>query len=274
MVREGAIPKGDPLPVARVAGIQAAKQTPLLIPYCHSVPLDHASVDFELGEDRITITATATAIYHTGVEMEALSAAAVAALNLYDMLKMLDESMEIISVRLVEKTGGKSQARSLARPYLAAVVVASDRASVGERPDVSGKTLVVRLREFGAEVEDPFIVPDDVDAIRAEVVRLVDDGADLVFVSGGTGLGPRDVTPEALESLLDRRLPGVEEHLRAYGQKRLPYTMLSRSIAGVRGRCVVIAIPGSPKAADEAVDALFPYVLHALDVLGGACHGE
>jgi cyclic pyranopterin phosphate synthase len=107
-IREGTVPKGDPLPVAKVAAIQAAKNTPSIIPYCHPLPLSHVGVDFELGIDSIQISVTTKTDYKTGVEMEALTAAAAAALTLYDMLKQIDMGMTIESIRLIEKTGGKS----------------------------------------------------------------------------------------------------------------------------------------------------------------------
>ena len=107
-IRDRQIPKGDPLEVAKVAAIQAAKDTARIIPYCHPIPIDHVRVDYELADNRIEVTVTVKAIYKTGVEMEALTGAAVCALTLYDMLKMLDETMAIREVRLLEKKGGKS----------------------------------------------------------------------------------------------------------------------------------------------------------------------
>lgn len=107
-IRDGRVPKGDPLPVAKVAAVQAAKNTPSIIPYCHPLPLTHVGVEFELGEETIRITVTTKTDYKTGVEMEALTAVSAAALTLYDMLKQIDMGMSIESIRLLEKTGGKS----------------------------------------------------------------------------------------------------------------------------------------------------------------------
>ena len=107
-IREGTVPKGDPLAVAKVAAVQAAKHTSTIIPYCHPLPLTHVDVQFELGQENIQITTTTKAHYKTGVEMEALTAASVAALTLYDMLKQIDMGLIIQSICLLEKTGGKS----------------------------------------------------------------------------------------------------------------------------------------------------------------------
>jgi cyclic pyranopterin monophosphate synthase len=111
-IKEGKVPKGDPIPVAKVAAVQAAKNTPSFIPYCHPLPLTHVGVEFEMGIDMIRITVETKTDYKTGVEMEALTAVSAAALTLYDMLKQIDMGMRIESVRLLEKTGGKSDFRA------------------------------------------------------------------------------------------------------------------------------------------------------------------
>ena len=267
LIREGRAPKGDPLPVAKVAAVMAAKNTPQLIPYCHSVALDWVGVDFELFENRIEVTVQVKAIYKTGVEMEALAGAAAAALNLYDLLKPVDDSLSIGAIELLNKTGGKSNASDLAAgQWRAAVLVCSDRASQGEYEDRSGKILVKGIQDFGGEVVQRLVVPDDQETIQTSLRAWFDQDLDLIFVSGGTGLGDRDITPEAVESLLDRRLPGVEEHYRSYSMSRVPTAMLSRAIAGTVGSTVIVTLPGSPGAAQDAIDALLPYILHALNV--------
>lgn len=113
-IRRHEVPKGDPLEVAKVAAVLAAKNTPQIIPYCHTLPVEFVGVEHELGEDIVVTTVTVKTHYKTGVEMEALAAASVAALTIYDMLKMLDPAMEIISVKLLSKTGGKSDFKAKA----------------------------------------------------------------------------------------------------------------------------------------------------------------
>ncbi len=272
MIREDRAPKGDPRPVARVAAVQAAKNTPQIIPYCHSVPLDWVKVDFELFEDRIEATIRVKAIYKTGVEMEALTGAAAAALNLYDLLKPVDDTLSIEKVELLEKTGGKSNAIGLVQgEWRAAILVCSDRAARGEYEDLSGPILANGIRAHNGELADLRIVPDETEAIQAAIQSWIDDLVDIVLVSGGTGLSRRDVTPEAVAQLLDRRLPGVEEHLRSYSMVRIPTAMFSRAVAGVAGSSLIVTLPGSPGAAQDAVDSLFPYLLHARKSEGG--HG-
>jgi cyclic pyranopterin phosphate synthase len=275
LIRSNAVPKGDPLAVARVAAIQAAKRTSEIVPYCHPVPLDFVGVDFELRDEGIVITCTAKAIHRTGVEMEALTAASVAALTIYDMVKMLDDSMEIVGVRLVSKTGGKSDfADRRETPLRAAVLVMSDSIAEGKKEDHSGRLIAARLKEEGLEVVDYRIIPDEVDVIREALLRYADESrVDLVITTGGTGLGPRDRTPEVMAELIEREVPGIPEATRAFGQARTPYAMLSRGKAGIRGSTLIINLPGSRKGAAESLDALFPGLLHAFHMLRGEGHG-
>jgi cyclic pyranopterin phosphate synthase len=277
LLRDGIAPKGDPLPVARTAAIQAAKDTPRLIPYCHHVPLDYVGVEFELLDSGVRITSKVRAVYKTGVEMEAFVAASVAALTVVDMLKIVDEDLEIASVRLVEKRGGKSDARSIAKPggLVGAVLVVSDSVSAGESEDRSGALLSQKLESEGVRVHETEVVPDDLQAIESAVRDWIDrDSVNLVITTGGTGVGPRDVTPEAVAPLLERRLEGVEEALRAHGQTRTPLAMLGRTVAGTRGKSVIVCLPGSPAAVEESFPVLFPYLLHAFAAMTGMRHEQ
>jgi len=274
LIREHKVPKGDPLEVARVAAVQAAKETSRIIPYCHPLPLDFVGVDFTLGEDRIEIKTEVKAIYKTGVEMEALTAASVAALTLYDMLKMLDDSLEITTVRLLAKRGGKSDyTESLAWSPTAAVLVTSDSASQGKREDQSGKIICRRLEEAGFEVADYRVIADDAEQIKQNLLHYADSlQLDLVITTGGTGLGPRDLTPEATLETVERLVPGIGEAARSFGQERTPFSMLSRSVAGVRGKTLIVNLPGSTKAVCDFLDALLPGLPHALRMLKGGGH--
>jgi cyclic pyranopterin phosphate synthase len=274
MIRENRVPKGDPLSVAKVAAIQGAKNTPQIIPYCHPVPLDAISVDFELQDNAIIVTTTAKAIYKTGVEMEALTAASVAALNLYDMLKMVDEAMEIQTITLLGKEGGKSDFRQpFAASLKAAVLVISDSVAANKKQDRSGRIIVERLESEGLQTAEYQVVSDDPDAIREHVLRFADVlKLDLLITTGGTGVTPRDNTPEAMAGLFERELPGIAEAIRGYGQERTPYAMLSRSLAGTRGKTLILCLPGSTGGVTDAMDALFPSVLHAYKMLWGGGH--
>ncbi|HUN64707.1 MAG TPA: bifunctional molybdenum cofactor biosynthesis protein MoaC/MoaB [Bacteroidota bacterium] len=273
-IRKGTVPKADPVGVAKIAGIQAAKQTALLIPYCHQVPVDFVRVDISLGAGSLEIRAEVKAVWKTGVEMEALVAVTAAALTLYDMLKIIDDGMEIRSARLIGKQGGVSSTTRSAAGLTAAVLVTSDSVSEKFTEDLSGKYLADQLGSLGFTVRHYAVVPDEQWEIERTLLSWCESpGLDLILTTGGTGVGPRDVTPDATSNVITRRLDGVEETFRAYGQNRIPTAMLSRGVAGVRGRTVIINLPGSIRGAEDAVRSLFPAVLHAFPMLRGEGHG-
>lgn len=267
----GTTPKGAVWDIARAAGIIAAKKTPELIPYCHQIPLEHIKIDFETSDTTIKITSSVKAIARTGVEMEALTAASIAALTVYDMLKPICDDIKISDLKLVEKKGGKSDFKEKIIPS-AAVIVTSDSISTGKKEDRSGKLIMERLKNFGAEVKSYLVIPDDREKILKTVRGLIDEGVELIITTGGTGLGPRDVTVDALKSIIEREVPGISETMRSFGQRRTPYAMLSRGIAGTTGKTLIITLPGSSRGVKESLDAIFPYVFHIYPMLAGGGH--
>ena len=203
------VPKKDILPIARASGVMAAKKTPELLPYCHPIAIDWVDIEFDVREDFILIHATVEALAKTGVEMEALTASSVAALTVYDMLKPIDETIEILHTRLLEKTGGKSSFKEkIPTGFKAAVIVTSDSTSSGTRSDRSGRLIEERLRSFGIESRYE-VIPDEKSVISSAIQKHCAEGVNLIVTTGGTGLGPRDVTVEATESVVDREIPGV-----------------------------------------------------------------
>lgn len=151
----------------------------------------------------------------------------------------------------------------------AQVVTISDGAFHGRREDASGAALVKLLSRDGFEVEGPQVVPDEIERIREAVLTAVERGVDLVVATGGTGLGPRDVTPQAISALIDYEVPGIGEAMRRAGASSTPMALLSRSMAGVRKRTLIISVPGSPKGATESLEAVMPVVGHAIQLLHG-----
>jgi len=274
-LRQGTVPKGNVLETARTAAILAAKRTPEVIPLCHPIPIDQVTVEFDVGTDAVSITASVLATWKTGVEMEALVAATTAALVVYDMLKPLDANMEIGAVRVVEKRGGKGDfVDAFDEPLRVAVVVSSDGTAAGTREDRSGKLIVETLRSAPVHVESYTIVPDDRQTIEQTLLRLCDEQhCDLVLTTGGTGLGPRDVTVEATQAILDTVVPGIMEAARDFGQGRNPYAMLSRGCAGLRGRTLIVNLPGSTNGVRESLAALLPGLFHAFKMMRGGGHG-
>ncbi|MFL6492777.1 MAG: bifunctional molybdenum cofactor biosynthesis protein MoaC/MoaB [Nitrososphaera sp.] len=274
LIKEGKSPKGNIVDAARISATMAAKRTWDLLPYCHPIPIDHIKVDILINTESIEVEVQVKTTWKTGVEMESLTGASIAALTIYDMLKPVDESLVIESIKLLAKSGGmKDFHEKYTKPLKAVVIVISDSVSKGERPDKSGKLAVERLNSCGFEVVDYRVIPDDVSQIESSLIIASDERkVDLVLTCGGTGLGPHDVTPEATGKLLDKEATGISEALRMHGQKRTPLSMLSRGAAGVRGKTVIVNLPGSVKAVSESLDALIPGILHASKMLGGHGH--
>lgn len=273
IIKRGEVPKGNIFEFSRAAGLLAIKKTSDVIPDCHPLPIEFASITSEIENLDIIITVEVKTIYKTGVEVEAMHGASVAALTMYDMLKPIDKGIEITSIKLLEKKGGKSDIKNVSDLNIkAAVIVCSDSRSKGIKNDEAGKAIMKHLA--GNNVLSPayLILPDEIDEIQQAVKRYVSEKIDLVIITGGTGLSERDVTPEAIKPLLTREIPGIMETSRNYGQQRTPLSMLSRGVAGMIDKTVVITLPGSVNGVEESMDAIFPGVLHIFKIQNGQSH--
>jgi cyclic pyranopterin phosphate synthase len=268
------VPKGDVFEMAKTAGLFAVKKTSDIIPDCHPLPVEFTAVKYEIKELDVYINIEVKSIYRTGVEVEAMHGASVIALTMYDMLKPIDKGIEIKNIKLISKTGGKSDWKNKYKDLglKAAVIVCSDTISKGVKEDFAGKAIQEKLIQSGVEVIEYLVIPDEVSDIQNQVNRHANLETNIIVFTGGTGLSIRDVTPEAISPLLDRRIPGIEEAIRNYGQERTPLSMLSRSVAGVKNKTLVLALPGSTKGASESMEAIFPAVLHVFKVFRGTRH--
>ena len=269
------VPKGDVLEVSRTAGLFAVKNTSSSIPDCHPMPIEFTGIEYEFLDDSVLIKVTVKAIYRPGVEVEAMHGASIVALTMYDMLKPIDKNVEISTIKLLHKKGGKSDyGNKEVRDLAVAVMVCSDSVSSGKKEDRAGKVISDKIKNLGLAISNYSIIPDEVLDIQNTINKLCAQKTDLLIITGGTGLSNRDVTPEAVIPLLDRRIPGIEEAIRSYGQDRTPYAMLSRSVVGFKGNTLIMALPGSTAGAGESMDAVFPSVLHLFKILNGFNHGK
>lgn len=273
-IRDRQVPKGDIFEMSRAAGLLAVKRTADAIPDCHPLPVEMTAIRSWLEGLTIRIEVEVHTIYRTGVEVEAMHGAAITALTMYDMLKPIDKSVSIGHIRLQEKKGGKSQFRDHHDLGIrAAVVVCSDTISAGKKSDKAGLAIQAMLEQYDVAIAHYQVIPDEPEAIRETALHWSDtEPVDLLIFTGGTGLSPRDNTPETIRPLLDREIPGIMEAARHYGQQRTPYAMLSRGVAGMRGRTLLLTLPGSTGGARETMDALFPYILHIFKVAQGLRH--
>ncbi len=157
----------------------------------------------------------------------------------------------------------------------AGILTVSDKGWRGERQNRSGEVIKEILSQTGVSIANYDIVPDEKKSITGKLIQWADkDKVDVILTTGGTGLGPRDVTPEATLSVVDRVAPGFAEAMRAESLKKTPYAMLSRAVVGTRGRCLIINLPGSPKAVRECLETILPALPHAMETLkgqGGEC---
>ncbi|RZJ75054.1 MAG: bifunctional molybdenum cofactor biosynthesis protein MoaC/MoaB [Flavobacterium sp.] len=265
-IKQREVPKGDIFEFARAAALFAIKKTSDVIPDCHPLPVEYANITYKVEGLSVIISVEVHTIYKTGVEVEAMHGASVAALVMYDMLKPIDKNVEIRNIRLQEKHGGKSNSNSYSKDLKCAVIVCSDSVSAGQKQDTSGRAIVEILEKHGLDNILYAVVPDEADAIKKLVTQYIADGIDLVLLTGGTGLSGRDVTPEAVAPLINKAIPGVMETARAYGQDRVKTAMLSRGIAGFAEDTLILTLPGSRKGAEESMQALFPQVLHVFSV--------
>jgi cyclic pyranopterin monophosphate synthase len=272
-IKNRKVPKGDVFEFSRAAGLLACKKTYEVVPDCHPLPIEFASIHFDITELTIKITVEVQTVYKTGVEVEAMHGVMITALTIYDMLKPIDSHIQITDIQLNEKKGGKTDMNYAYPSNLpVAVVICSDRISKGEAEDTSGAVIAEILEKFQLTIDTQTVIPDEIEIIQQEAKKLIAAGYQLILFTGGTGLSVRDVTPEAILPLLDREVPGIMETARSYGQQRTPYAMLSRGIAGFAGDSLLITLPGSPKGVAETMQAIFPQVLHIFSVKKGATH--
>lgn len=287
LIKTNNLPKGNLFDIARASGMLAAKNTQNLIPHCHPVSIDGLETHFDIIEPDscsellskgcdvgVMITINAKSIGRTGIEMEALTAVSICAMVIYDLLKPLkDPEMEVTSIKLIEKTGGKTDKKRFTKHrQKAAVLVCSDSTFAGRREDTSGKKIQEMLELQNTEVVDYKILPDEPEQIKQQIMEWVKEDIPFIFTTGGTGLGPRDRTVEAVKDIIERDANGITEAMRSHGQMRTPLAMMSRSVAGSINHTLIVTLPGSSNGVRESLEAILPAVFHAKNMLRGGDH--
>ncbi len=293
LIRDRQLPKGDVLVLAEIAGIMGAKKAYDMIPLCHPMGLDTVRIITELlpAETAVRVYCIAAVHAKTGIEMEALAGVNAALLTVWDLSKMIEANLRMQNIQLLAKKGGKSGlwlnpagvpdwVMHLVNPPVApllagrkaAVLTLSDRAANGEYEDVSGAVLKATLEDAGCAICEVRVIPDDKEGIVAAVQGIVQTHAPhLLITTGGTGVSPRDFTPEALLPLFDKEIPGVGELLRQDGAQYTPLSWSSRAVGGMIGQTLVMTLPGNPAAVKEGLSAVLPKLIpHLIRI----AHGE
>ena len=271
LIQDNSIPKGNVLTTAKIAGIQSAKKTAEIIPMCHQLNLSFVDMEFELGRELVIIRSIVKTREATGVEMEALTAVSTAALTMYDMCKAVDKTITIGAIKLVEKIGGKSDHAVEYRPSVG-IVTMSDSISADKSEDKSGPILVKGFANSGCKADHQKVLPDGSEELIPTIESWIKDGVELIITTGGTGLGPRDLTLQFVENKFDSKLPGIEQALHAYGRDKVKTAMLSRLTAGVMNGAIVICLPGSTGAVKDALKVLIPTIFHSFHMMKGEKH--
>lgn len=293
LIQNKALPKGDVLALAEISGITGAKKTADLLPMCHPLPLDQVLLHcWPVEPDAVEIYCQVAAEAKTGVEMEAITGVQVALSTIWDLVKGTEPNLKIDKVQLLIKQGGKSglwvnpdgipdwlsdqlpPLQSLSGRK-AEIIVMSDRAAKGEYKDLSGPVLKQWLENQGAEIKSYKVIPDETREIENALSGVTNKNApDIVIASGGTGPGPRDMTPDIISGFCDKMLEGFGEVMRRESAAFTDTAWLSRMGAGLKGHTLIVSLPGSPKAVGECLEILHPFLGHALKMIEGQGHDQ
>ncbi|WP_417364150.1 molybdenum cofactor synthesis domain-containing protein [Galbibacter sp.] len=252
----------------QVAVELAVKNASGVIPGVHMAAFDAITLSEERVADSLVYQLNIQAIHKTTLDSQVLYGLSVAGVSLMQLISPKG-SVTLGAPKIIKsKNPYVADKRMYPSGLTAAVVVCSDSISDGSKSDAAGKAIIAELEKYQVKVKHYQVIPDESNIISQRASSLSKDHHLLIF-TGGTGLSLRDVTPESLEPLLERRIPGIEETIRAYGQQRVPYAMLSRSVVGTIGNCLVMALPGSTNGARESMQAVFPNLLHVFKILRG-----
>ncbi len=261
-IKQGKVPKGNVFEMSKAAGLLGIKKTPQILPDCHPIPIEHAAIEYEIDKLTIIIKVLVKTIYKTGVEVEAMHGASVVALNMYDMLKPIDKNVSISEIKLLEKNGGKSDFKDdFLQELTASILVVSSKIVSGQREDKVTPLVEKKLYDLGISISNKSLVNDDKIEIE-NAINTLKESANIIIVCGGTGVSKSDITPDVVKGMLTMDIPGIMEQSRSFGQNLMPYSMLSRGVAGLINNTLIITLPGSIGGVKESMQALFPHCFH------------
>lgn len=261
-IKQGTVPKGNIFEMSKAVGLLGIKKTPQILPDCHPIPIEHAAIEYEIVGLSIIIKVLVKTIYKTGVEVEAMHGASVVALNMYDMLKPIDKNVSISEIKLVEKKGGKSDFKDdFLKELKASILVVSSKIVSGQREDKVTPLIEKKLSDLGISVTNKALLQDDKTEIENAINSLKENN-NIIIVCGGTGVSKSDITPDVVKGMLTMDIPGIMEQSRGFGQNLMPYSMLSRGIAGLINNTLILTLPGSIGGVKESMHALFPHCFH------------
>ncbi len=267
------VPKGDVLSAAQIAGIMGAKRTAELVPFCHPIPIDDIELNTKVAKDFIEVESEVKGIWRTGYEVDAVNAVMVALLTIFDMCKSFDKTMVIEGIRIVSKSGGKSDWAEDLKGLRAAVITVSDSTYAKKREDKGGPLARKILEQFGANVVGHTVVPDERKVIEDAIRKFERMGANIIITTGGTGFSERDVTPEATSEVMKKEMVGFSEAMYIVGIRFTPRALMSRAKAGLLSKnCMILNLPGSAKAVKQYLQMFLPLMKHALKMAKGEGH--
>lgn len=257
-------PKTDVITAAKIAGIQAAKRTSDFIPLHHSNTLNWVEVEITAEEKYLKILSTVKAISRSSLEMEALTAASVAALTIVDLSKDSDPGVTIQDLKLVHRTSEK-KIISVKTSLKVGIIVISDRVIAGLAEDEAGRILKEGFKDAGYKMDNYAVISNDSDKLVEKIQDWLEQDIELVVTTGGNGIGPRDITLVSLEPFFDYRLDGVEQTLHSIAQVHNKGFYVDRLAAGKIGKTIVICLPMDPHLAEDALNVFLPNIHQAFE---------
>lgn len=289
LIKNKKIDKGDPLVLAEIAGINAAKNTANLILLCHQINIENVFLDVSLNESTNSVDIYSIVFAHskTGVEMEAMTSVVIALLTIYDLTKKFNPFIYINDVKLLFKDGGENGLvigslnnlpNNFKKYFLekeiyfndisVLIIIISDRASLGRYEDLSGKFLADFFISKNAKFLEKIIIPDDKFILLNVLKNIIDmKSPNIIITSGGTGISERDITIDVVNNLCYKIIPGLGEFLRIKGSVYSDNSWLSRSMAGIYKKTLIVCLPGRPSAVLECSNFLSKLLLHAVSII-------